>query len=66
MIVWRRRDRSILIHGFAKNERDNIDARDLADLKSLAKLLLGYGSEQLDEAVAAGELIEVSCGNEEA
>jgi hypothetical protein len=66
VIVWRRRDRSIFIHGFAKNERDNIDDRDLADLKNLAKLLLSYGSEQLNKAVAEGELMEVSCGNQEA
>jgi hypothetical protein len=66
VIVWRRRDRSIFVHGFAKNERDNIDHADLADLKELAKLLLSYGSQQLDKAVAARELVEVICGDEEA
>jgi len=53
------------VHGFAKNERDNVDDRDLADLKGLAALFLSYGSRQLDEAVAAGELVEVNCGSQE-
>lgn len=65
VIVWRQGDRSIFVHGFAKNERDNIGDADLADLKGLARLLLGYRREQLDKAVAAGELMEVSCGAEE-
>src|SRR3990172_782044 len=55
VIVWRRKDRSIFVHGFAKSERDDVDDRDLADLKGLAALFLSYGSRQLDEAVAAGE-----------
>ena len=65
VIVWRRKGRSIFVHGFAKNERDNIDDADLADLNELATLLLSYGSQQLDKAVAAGELVEVSCGYKE-
>jgi hypothetical protein len=65
VIVWRRKDRSIFVHGFAKSERDNVDARDLADLKGLAALFLSYGSRQLDEAVAAEELVEVNCGGQE-
>jgi hypothetical protein len=65
VIVWRRKDRGVFVHGFAKNERENIDDADLADLKELAALLLSYGGRQLDEAVTAGELMEVSCGGQE-
>jgi hypothetical protein len=65
VIVWRRKNRGVFVHGFAKNERENIDDADLADLKELAALLLSYGGRQLDEAVTAGELMEVSCGGQE-
>ena len=65
IVLWRRKDRSVFLHGFAKNERDNIDNRDLADLKDLAAMYLGYSTAQLSRAVAEGELVEVVCGGEE-
>lgn len=65
IIVWRRKDRSIFVHGFAKNERDNVGAKDLADLKGLAAMFLGYDDGSLDKAVAEGELTEVDCRAEE-
>jgi len=66
IVVWRRRNRSIFVHGFAKNERDNIDDKDLADLQGLAAMLSMYGGDQLDEAVTEGELVEVHCDGKEA
>jgi hypothetical protein len=65
ILLWRRRDLGIFLHGFAKNERDNIDDRDLADLKDLAAMYLGYRAAQLDRAVAKGELLEVNCRGQE-
>ena len=65
VVVWRRKDRGVFIHGFAKSERDNIGDEDLADLKELAALFLSYSGKQLERAVAAGELVEVSCGGQE-
>jgi len=65
IVLWRRKDRSIFLHGFAKNERDNIDGRDLGDLKDLAAMFLGYSSAKLDRAVVEGELLEVNCRVEE-
>jgi hypothetical protein len=61
IIAWRSRDRSIFVYGFAKSRRDNIGEADLAQLRDLAALLLGYGDEELRMAVAAGELLEVMC-----
>ena len=40
--------------------RDNISDAELADLKDLAALFLGYSSKEIDRAVAAGELFEVN------
>lgn len=41
LIVFRRRDRAIFVFGFAKSERENVDADELEDLKATAALLLG-------------------------
>jgi hypothetical protein len=65
IVVWRRRDRAVFLHGFAKNERGNVSATDLADLKGLAAMFLSYSDQQIDKAVSEGELTEVNCGGQE-
>jgi hypothetical protein len=51
--------RAVFLFGFAKNERDNITPAQLADLKLAGQRLLVLTDEQIDEAVAAGQLREV-------
>jgi hypothetical protein len=58
---------AIFVHGFAKNDMENIRPDELAALKKLAFSLLAYGDDELKRAVANGTLIEVTCdGNREA
>jgi hypothetical protein len=38
LIAYRATHRGVFLYGFAKSERDNIDDRELADLKKLARL----------------------------
>ncbi|WP_259404463.1 type II toxin-antitoxin system RelE/ParE family toxin [Pseudoalteromonas sp. SG45-1] len=45
--------------GFSKNQRDNIDKKELKALKLMAKELLSYSQQQLKIAINEGELIEV-------
>ena len=52
-------DRWFFLFGFEKNERDNIDARELASLQSIARVLLEMKQRQVDQAVEAGELVEI-------
>ena len=59
VIAFRAGHRSVFLYGFAKSARDNIDPRELADLKMLAKLFLGFSDEQIAAALAAAELKEV-------
>jgi hypothetical protein len=47
------------VHGFAKNERDNIDDKELAAFKLLAAQLVAYDEAALAKAIAAGVLTEV-------
>jgi hypothetical protein len=51
----------VFLYGFAKSERDNVDDRELDDLKKLARLYLGYSDVQITAALEATELREVMC-----
>jgi hypothetical protein len=60
IILFRAGVLSFFVHGFAKNERDNIDADELAAFKLLAAQLLAYDAAALAKAVEAGVLVEVT------
>ena len=59
LVAFKRDDQAYFLHGFAKNQRDNIDAREKRALKLMAKELLGYNKRQLGRALRAGALIEI-------
>ena len=59
VIAYRASQRSVFLYGFAKNERDNIDDRELNDLKKLARLYLVYSDTQIALALESAELKEV-------
>src|SRR5262245_21356033 len=58
-------DRCVFLHGSAKSARDNIDVRELDDLKKLAKFYLAFTDEQLALAIRETELREVMCDDQE-
>jgi hypothetical protein len=59
VIAYRTKHRSVFLYGLAKSERDNIDDRDLADLKKLAKHLLSYSDTDIAVALDRSELTEL-------
>jgi hypothetical protein len=59
IILFRAGTRAFFIHGFAKNEQDNIRDDELAAFKLLAAQLLAYDDAALAKAIAAGVLMEV-------
>ena len=61
VVAYRTLSRSVFLYGFAKNERENIDERELDDFKKLASLYLGYSDVQIAAALKATELTEVIC-----
>jgi len=65
VIAYRRGDRAVFLFGFAKNERANLDDRELADWQRVGRSYLGLDDHALEAAVAAGILMEVSYGKEE-
>lgn len=61
MVLFRGEERAIFVHGFAKKDLANVDARELKALKQLAKVILGYSEVEMASAVASGILLEVNC-----
>ena len=59
LILLRMGERAFFVHGFAKNDRDNIRDDELVALKKLAGELLNYDDAALAKAIAAGVLTEV-------
>jgi len=59
IVVYRARDRSVFIYGFAKNERENIAADELEDLRIIAAEFLAADEAGFDEIVARQDLREI-------
>jgi hypothetical protein len=59
LVVFRQSDKAFFIYGFAKNERANVNSKELRALKMLAKELMNYTAAALTKAMNAGELIEI-------
>ena len=61
LIVFRAAARAFFVHGFAKNEKDNIGQDELVALKKLAAALLAYDDRAIARVIASGTLTEVIC-----
>ena len=64
VIAYQTSQRSVFLYGFAKSERDNINDRELADLKKLARHYLSFDDVQVATALASADLREVICDEE--
>lgn len=59
LLAFKVGDKAFFMFGFAKNQQDNISAKELKALKAMAKQVLGYTPAQLKMVLNAGEFIEV-------
>src|SRR5690606_9455297 len=64
IVLFKAGRHSFFVHGFAKNQKANITAKELKALKTLANTLLALDAEALDKASAAGEISEVTTNGE--
>jgi hypothetical protein len=64
LIVFKSSKLAVFVHGFAKNERDNIRRDELSALRKLASELLAYDNKALARVVASGTLTEVICNGQ--
>jgi hypothetical protein len=62
-ILFRIGKKAFFVHGFAKNEQDNIRDDELAAFKLLAAEMMAYDDEALAKAIANGTLTEVMCND---
>jgi hypothetical protein len=58
-LLFRSGERAIFLDGFAKNDRDNIDAVELRALRRLAVQMLTYDETAIAAALSCGALTEV-------
>jgi len=61
LIVFRAGARAFFVHGFAKNEKDNVENDELVALKRLAAELLAYEDKTMARVVVSGAIVEVTC-----
>jgi hypothetical protein len=59
LIAYRRGDRAVFLYGFAKNELDDITARELKSLRDLGKIWLDASEGEIQHAIALQTLHEV-------
>ena len=59
IICYKKEDRAIFIHGFAKNEKSNVSKQEINAFKELAKVLLGLSETDIAIAIKNGDFIEV-------
>jgi hypothetical protein len=64
LLVFRPGSRAFFVHGYAKNEKENIAEDELAALRKLARELLGYSDQAIARAVSLRALLEVMCDEE--
>ncbi len=65
VLAFKSKERAFFIYGFAKNQRDNIDAREERALKALAKELLGYDAKAIQKALTTNAIRKVRCDDEQ-
>jgi hypothetical protein len=64
MILFKTGTRAFFVHGFAKNEKDNIEHEDLIAFRKLAERMLGCKDAELTHAINKNILTEVICHDE--
>ena len=59
IVVYRTKDRAIFLYGFAKSERENIEASDLEDLRLIASDFLAADDKDFERITAQQDLQEI-------
>jgi hypothetical protein len=60
LVAFRSGTNSVFLYGFAKNERDNIEADELATLREIAASWLTADDKKIEQAIAEGLLQEIA------
>jgi hypothetical protein len=60
IVVYRTKDRAVFLYGFAKSERENIEAADLEDLRLIAADFLAADDKGFERIIAQQDLQEIT------
>lgn len=60
IVCFKKGQIAIFIHGFAKNETDNLSSKELKAFKAFAKILTGLTPDQISIALKNGDFKEVT------
>ena len=60
VVVWRERELSIFVFGFAKKDKTDLTPREYEAYRKLAVLLLRHTDDTLKRAIEAKELVELT------
>ena len=64
LVIFSKDDLALFMLGFAKNEKSNINAADLNDLRKQAKYILSFSKEHVEKLVDNGTFIKVETKDE--
>lgn len=59
IVCYKSDDRAIFIHGFSKNEKDNLSGKELIAFKEFSKIILSMSLAEINIAINNGDFIEV-------
>ena len=59
IVLFKKNEKAIFLHGFAKKDTGNIDRQELKALRKLAGILVSLSDSQLAALITAGEMVEV-------
>ena len=66
IILFKAGAHSFFVHGFGKNEKANVSAKELTALKRLADFVLKLSDEEIGKAIKTGEFVIVENDGDEA
>ena len=59
IICYKKGNRAVFIHGFAKNQKSNLSKKELSIFKELSRILLNLSTKEMLIAITNGDIIEV-------
>ncbi|KQW72480.1 hypothetical protein ASD03_32490 [Ensifer sp. Root127] len=61
IVGYRQSDRLIFVHGFAKNETDNITKKEKEALRKLCDVYMQIDPDKLSEMIKEKKILEITC-----
>lgn len=60
IICYKKDDRAVFIHGFAKHEKANLSSKELHAMKEFSRIIIKLSASEVKVAIENGDFIEVA------